>query len=732
MANTTPHVFRRHLTYQERSQEYELFLDSPEWWEWLDREGTRIFRFTGLQGHFTARRENKHGRWYWYAYQKDRGTLLKAYLGKAEDLTEQHLERVAHVLTQRGHAFGDLFLKEALSLNPMPQRSGVSRQENDQERLPLQSTPRSDGKAPEEFPLSLNEEGSDEQVAAWHLKAAHWYEQNGFLDEGLHHLLAAHHFPDAAQVLERSCERLMKSGKIATLLRWLQALPDEYIQSRPYLSLYYAGALLSTEQFDEAERHLRDAEQAIGAVSQQEIDVAVTQRFQHSQVPRLLDALAVTRASLAGFRGDIAQAMELSRQARAQFTKADAYLESVLLVSLGMAYLRDGNLAKASEIFRAAEAIGESAHHFHLSLASASAQAYLLMEQGHLQQAADHYQQLLRLATEEGQQPAALGSAYLGLGELHYDWNELDLAEHSLRRGLQGEQHWEPMTALVRGSLFLAKIHHVRGEKAKAFEHIQLLEEQVLQLHLQHFLPPLGAIRASLWLAEDEVEKASRWAQGSGLRVDDELNYLDEMPYLILAQVLARSGRLDDATRLLSRLLICAEGETRMRSVVDILVCQACLFQQQGNDDQAEMSLLRALSLAVPESWLRVFIDQGRQIQTLLSTVVAGHVKKPSAFSPFLSSVQAILVAIEKEHPGTLLSSAPSVYLKSEAVEVSLTTREREVLHFVALGLSNSHIARELVVAVSTVKWHLKQISMKLAVHNRTHMVTRARELHLL
>ncbi|HEU5381332.1 MAG TPA: LuxR C-terminal-related transcriptional regulator [Ktedonobacteraceae bacterium] len=742
MAITTPHVFRRHLTYLEQGQEYTLVLEGPEWWTWLNREETRIFRFVGFQGHFTARRENKHGKWYWYAYRKDCGTLVKAYLGKSDELTEQHLEQVAQTITERCQAFRERLSNEALTRKPPTERAGVlTRRKSHQESFPPQSMPRSDGKAPEQFPFTLqapsaplSQDGSDEQVAAWHLKAARWYEQYGFLDDALQHLLAAHHFPEAAQVLERFCEQLMKSGKIATLLRWLQALPDEYIQSRPYLSLYYAGALLSTEQFDEAERHLRNAERAIAARHQPETAAFITPRSPHdpSQTQSLLNALAVTRASLAGFRGDVIQTMELSRQARSHFAKPDAYLESVLSVSLGMAYLRSGHFARAAETFRAAEAIGYAAQHLHLSLASASAQAYLLMEQGHLHQAAERYRQLLRLATEEERQPAALSSAYLGLGELHYDWNELDFAERSLRRGLDGEQHWEPMTALIRGSFFLARIHLARGETAEAFERLQSLEKHVLRQNLPRFLPSIGAIRAMLFLAGDDVDQAARWAREASLHVPDEINHLDEFPYLILAQVLARTGRSDDAALLLAQLLTHAETGQRMRSVVALLVCQATVLRQQGNDVQAQQALLRALSLAEPEGSLRVFIDQGQPIQALLRSLQDRCAKNSSDCSRISPYVNRLLTIIEREQPERFSPPSSVPHPQGSPSSVSLTTREREVLHLVALGLSNQAIAHELVVAVSTVKWHLKQISTKLAVHSRIQMLVRARDIHLL
>jgi LuxR family maltose regulon positive regulatory protein len=54
------------------------------------------------------------------------------------------------------------------------------------------------------------------------------------------------------------------------------------------------------------------------------------------------------------------------------------------------------------------------------------------------------------------------------------------------------------------------------------------------------------------------------------------------------------------------------------------------------------------------------------------------------------------------------------------------------VLRLLAAGLSNREIAQTLVIAVSTVKNHLKSIYGKLDVHSRTQAVRRAQDLDLL
>ena len=67
-----------------------------------------------------------------------------------------------------------------------------------------------------------------------------------------------------------------------------------------------------------------------------------------------------------------------------------------------------------------------------------------------------------------------------------------------------------------------------------------------------------------------------------------------------------------------------------------------------------------------------------------------------------------------------------------QTLVIPLNEREIEVLHLIAEGLSNHEIAERLVIALSTVKWHINNLFGKLGVHSRTQAVAQAKELGLL
>lgn len=55
--------------------------------------------------------------------------------------------------------------------------------------------------------------------------------------------------------------------------------------------------------------------------------------------------------------------------------------------------------------------------------------------------------------------------------------------------------------------------------------------------------------------------------------------------------------------------------------------------------------------------------------------------------------------------------------------ELELTPRERQILNFVATGLSAKEVAKQLNIAPRTVERHIDHIRLKTRTRNRSHMV---------
>src|SRR5512134_1130771 len=96
MARTTARVDGATLVLPERDAS-PITLDTPAWFAWLEHATT--FAFSSPSGRFTARKERQaRGGGYWKAYRTAHGTLHRVYLGKAQDLTLDRLNRAAATL----------------------------------------------------------------------------------------------------------------------------------------------------------------------------------------------------------------------------------------------------------------------------------------------------------------------------------------------------------------------------------------------------------------------------------------------------------------------------------------------------------------------------------------------------------------------------------------------------------------------------------------------------------
>jgi LuxR family maltose regulon positive regulatory protein len=208
----------------------------------------------------------------------------------------------------------------------------------------------------------------------------------------------------------------------------------------------------------------------------------------------------------------------------------------------------------------------------------------------------------------------------------------------------------------------------------------------------------------------------------------DDLSYLREFEHITLARVLLARSKSDRANRsmleamgLLERLLKAAEEGGRTGSVIEILVLQALAHQAQGDIPAALIPLERALTLAEPEGYVRMFVDEGPPMAVLLEKATKhGDPAWGTGNAP--NYVRQLLTAF-----GCASDRTP---VKQVLIE-PLSERELEVLRLLGTGLNGPEIARELVVSLNTIRTHTKNIYSKLGVDNRRAAVRRAEELKL-
>ncbi|MFN2227598.1 MAG: LuxR C-terminal-related transcriptional regulator, partial [Anaerolineae bacterium] len=162
---------------------------------------------------------------------------------------------------------------------------------------------------------------------------------------------------------------------------------------------------------------------------------------------------------------------------------------------------------------------------------------------------------------------------------------------------------------------------------------------------------------------------------------------------------------------------------------IQVQIQRALAFQQQEQHDQAIEALAEALALAEPGGHLRTFLDEGQPMARLLHRAASRGVALEYAGRLLAAFGQGLFVAPQSFAPESTVAEAPQA---AHSFVEPLSDRELEVLRLLAAGLSNPEIADELVVAVSTVRSHCKNIYGKLGVHSRWDAVQRGQVLGLL
>ena len=570
----------------------------------------------------------------------------------------------------------------------------------------------------------------DEQpdvVHALHRRASDWYQRNGERSEAIRHAMAGEDHERAAHLVELAIPWTRQHRQEATLRHWLEALPDELFQVRPVLSNAYAGSRLVRSEVEGVESRLRDAERWLDATiaadpgsraSSPAMVVADEEQFR-----ALPAAIAVHRAGLARLLGDVSATVSHAQRALELVGADDHAGRGAATALLGLAHWTSGDLEAAYRWYSDGMAILERAGYLSDLVGSAITRADIRIAQGRLREAMSIYEKGLEVATAEaGTVLRGAADMHVGMSELLCERNDLDAALQHLLAGRElGEPLGLPQNP-YRWRVAMARIRAAEGDLDGA---VDLLDE-AKRLYVGDYSPdvrPVAASRARVRVAQGKWGEALGWARDRGLSVDDDLSYVREFEHITLAKALLAQYRSDpaepclaEAVGLLERLLTAAEDGGRTGSVIEILLLQTLSHQLRGDIPAALAPLERALALAEPEGYVRVFVDEGPPVAELLEAVADQGIAA--------SYVRRLLTAFD--------SKAKRGTQRETGLVEPLSERELDVLRLLGTDLGGPDIARELVVSLNTVRTHTKNIYAKLGVNNRRAAVRRAEELHLL
>ncbi|MEY2592238.1 MAG: hypothetical protein QOJ67_4222, partial [Acidimicrobiaceae bacterium] len=531
-----------------------------------------------------------------------------------------------------------------------------------------------------------------------HRRASAWYANKGEPSDAIRHALAASDFAGAAALAELAMPAMRRGRQDATIREWAQVIPDDIVRMRPVLAVGLVGASMSAGEFDRVDARLDEVELWLALAPEARVAAGMIV-VDNAQLRALPGAIEMYRAALALTRGDIAATVAHARRVLAVAPDDDELENAAAHALLGLAAWSEGDLDSAfaayTESIAGMRRIGHIADILGISISMAD----IRVAQGRLRDAQRLYEHGLQLVADHGTGPLrGIADMHVGLAEILRERDDREAAAEHLRRGqeleLFGTRQYPYRSRVVRAGLLLAE-----GDTAGC---LALLEEaeQVYDTDFSPAVRPVSARRARTNVLQGDIDAARAWVRERGLSTDDELRYVTEFEHITLAIVRIndqpRQRELQQVSAMLDRLLADAEAGGRGSSVIEILAVQALAFDARGDTANALDALRRALALAEPEGYVRVFSFLGLKLQALREALTTGAVRP-------------------NPHPAGLVDP--------------LSDRELDVLRLLRSDLSGPDIARELTVSLNTLRTHTKNIYMKLAVNNRREAIRRADQL---
>jgi LuxR family maltose regulon positive regulatory protein len=550
-----------------------------------------------------------------------------------------------------------------------------------------------------------------------HRRASEWYERNGFVGQAIHHALSAEDFERGADLVEGMAESIMMRSEAATFQKWVEALPDDVFRTRPLLGVYHAiSLLLSGHPLDVAEARLQDAVEA-------DTDSIISGQ------------VAAFRGLIAAYRGEAGQTVELARRALEILPEDSLFFRSLVAGYLGLVYLQIGDYEAAAQTLPEAARVSEQAGNVTIRTLALCHLAELAAMRGQLHEARAIYEQALESAVDDrGRRQPIAGVPLMGLGQLMVEWNDFDAGLRYLTEGIELVKRYGEIAA-IGGYMGLARAKFAQGDAKGALEVLQTADEVAQRFDaMQVDDIYVAGTRARLSMLQGDVQTALRWVEQRGLDREPEPDQSERQasaatlpPFylferIILAQVRLGQGRADQALEVVEPLLRGAESLGQIVWVVRALVVQALAFQAQGEVEQALAALERALSLAEPGGYLRLFVDEGEPMARLLRQA------ESRGIAP--EYVKRLLAAFDVSGHGPEEERLPQP--KAQSLIEPLSDRELEVLRLLTSSLSSTEMAEELFISVNTIRTHIRTVYSKLGVHSRYEAVARAKELGLL
>jgi LuxR family maltose regulon positive regulatory protein len=543
-------------------------------------------------------------------------------------------------------------------------------------------------------------------------RGGRWLHANGYVEEAVNCMIRAPDWEQATRWVAESVEELVfRRGYHQTILRWMNALTEADIDRHPVIRTQYAFALAFYPRHREFEAQIHRLQQLVQS----------QEAHPNSMISEVCCAVELLTAMSAGLRDEGKRGGELAAAWLARWPDESLRRKGVMGNVLAFGYNAAGQISRGLEVIAETRRWLEQSEGYYALAWTGYLEGVLRLKRGdYLEARLDCSSGLELVERELLGHPGQKCMLHALLGGIAYELDEIASAVEHVERAMGGISECSHADAVIVAYLTQARLQRLRGDDSSA---LAILREGQ-DLGQRRRLP-----RVTFSLAAEECADLARLGRYEEARVVAARFDFTELPAPGVTSGLASDKALRAASRYLLRqspkqvveaLNEAIESSQRRglaHRTVELLLVRALAHKQGGEVASALTDLHHALTLAAPRQYVRVFLDEGPELASLVDALDLERLGS----SPAVPLARRLLQA-----RGTSGNQERSTV---SGLGEQLTRREVSILKRLESGLSNKEIAEAIFVSEGTLKWHLHNVYNKLNVKNRSGAMARARTL---
>ena len=558
-------------------------------------------------------------------------------------------------------------------------------------------------------------------IAELHNKAIEWFDTNSMPKLAIGHAIETENFEKSIQLLGELVETLWEKGQHAAILKYGDLLPVELVKRNAEFCLYYAWILIIAGQIKKAEPFLQSAE----VISKGIINDENSSKACVLNSKKMSGKISVAFAYLYSITADTEKTFSYGKAAMENLSEDDPLWFSWGWYSIGMAEMYRENFKECILDLEKALEYGKRSGNIYLITTIANRLSTLESRMGFYTSSYKKCSDLITFMKESGYSQIAksectYAGVYSSMAGIESMRTDFDDALENIKTAYNLCKNESNITIKVHILMVYSLALLGRGDLAGVKK---MINEADIILKQNIVLPTTMSIYISskgyMLIEQNELEKADHFFKENGLDYDKKIPYSHEHAYIDYARLLILEMKFREAEIILSKLLKMAQDTNRIERIIETKVIYAILNKATGDEEKAIKNLIEALEDAACEKILMSFVLFHSDISDLLKEVYKIQATTKTKIPREL--IDKLKFAIEKREK----------FIKTNSESV-LSDRELDVLKLITGDLSNQEVADKLFVSLNTVKTHVKNIFLKLAVDSRIQAIDKAKELGII